>query len=390
MNYKVGGDMENFVFYNPTRIVFGKDTIRKVAELIPPDKKILMTYGGGSIKRNGVYDQVIKALEGRQLLEFGGIEPNPKYETLMRAVEICRKENVEFLLAVGGGSVIDGTKFIAVATYYENSDPWDIVVKAISPKQAIPLGCILTLSATGSESNPYAVISRDSTQEKLPFESELVFPQFAIIDPQVQYSLPRRQIQNGIVDAFAHVMEQYMTYPVQAPLQDQFSEAIARTLIEYGPKALRQPRNYHIRATIAFCTTIALNGLIGLGVPQDWTTHMIAHELTAFYGLDHGQTLAIVMPAVWRHQKRFKRKKLEQFAERVWNVKGSKDKAEIAIKKTEMFFKSLGMKTRLSDFGIGSERFEEIANRFETRGLKLGERENIGAKQVLEILQLCL
>ncbi len=382
--------MQNFEFYNPTRIVFGKGTIQRVAELIPQGKKILMTYGGGSIKRIGVYDQIKQALKGRDLLEFGGIEPNPRYETLMKAVEICRRENVEFLLAVGGGSVLDGTKFIAVATYFEGGEPWDILAKKVAPTRAIPLGCVLTLSATGSESNPFAVISREATSEKLAFSSALVYPAFSIIDPEVQYSLPKRQIQNGIVDAFVHVMEQYVTYPVNAPLQDRFAEAIAKTLVEYGPRALRQPRNYNVRAVVCYCTTMALNGLIGCGVPQDWTTHMIGHELTAFYGLDHGQTLVIVLPAVWRHQKRGKQKKLEQLAERVWGIRKARDKAEAAIKKTEEFFRSLGMKTRLSELGIGSEKFDEIAARFEGRGVKLGERQKIGPKEVREILELCL
>lgn len=383
--------MQNFVYHNPTKLVFGKGTIGQLAELITADLKVLMTYGGGSIKRNGVYDQVKQALKGRQLLEFGGIEPNPRYETLMKAVELCRREQVQFLLAVGGGSVLDGTKFIAVATFYEQGDPWDILLKRATPTRALPIGCVLTLPATGSESNPFAVISRDSTREKLAFSSPLVYPTFSIIDPQTHYSLPRRHVQNGIADAFVHVMEQYVTYPADAPLQDRFAEGIARTLIEYGPKALQYPRNYNVRATVALCCTLALNGLIGCGVPQDWTTHLIGHELTAFYGLDHAQTLVVVLPAVWRHQKRAKRQKLEQLAERVWDIKKAKDKAEAAIRKTEEFFRSaLGMKTRLTEYGIGPEKFEEIAARFDTRGLKLGERKSIGRKQVVEILKLSL
>jgi len=383
--------MENFVYQNPTKLVFGKGTIAKVAELIPIESKVLMTYGGGSIKRNGVYEQVVRALKGRPLLEFGGIEPNPRYETLMKAVELCRREHVRFLLAVGGGSVLDGTKFIAVATFYDAGDPWDILSKHATPTRALPIGCVLTLPATGSESNPFAVISRESTCEKLAFSSPLVYPTFSIIDPETHYSLPRRQVQNGIADAFVHVMEQYLTYPANAPVQDRFAEAIARTLIEYGPKALRQPRNYNVRAAVALCSTLALNGLIGCGVPQDWTTHLIGHELTAFYGLDHGQTLVVLLPAVWRHQKRLKRKKLEQLAERVWDIKNAKDKAEAAIRQTEEFFRSaLGMKTRLSEYGIGPEKFQQIAARFDARGQKLGEHKAIGAKQVVEILKLSL
>ncbi|MCS7336614.1 MAG: iron-containing alcohol dehydrogenase [Verrucomicrobiae bacterium] len=383
--------MQNFVYHNPTKLVFGKGTIAQLSDLVPTGLKVLMTYGGGSIKRNGVYDQVKAALKGRDLIEFGGIEPNPRYETLMKAVEVCRREKVEFLLAVGGGSVLDGTKFIAVAAFYEAGDPWDILAKNAKPTRALPIGCVLTLPATGSESNPIAVISREATREKLAFSTPLVYPTFSIIDPETHYSLPRRQVQNGIADAFVHVMEQYLTYPADAPVQDRLAEGIARTLIEYGPKVLRQPRNYNARAAIALCSTLALNGLIGCGVPQDWTTHLIGHELTAFYGLDHAQTLVILLPAVWRHQKRAKRKKLEQYAERVWEVKRAKDKAEAAIRKTEEFFRTgLGMKTRLSECGVGTERFEEIAARIEARGLRLGEHKSIGRKEIVEILKLSL
>ncbi|MCX7722483.1 MAG: iron-containing alcohol dehydrogenase, partial [Verrucomicrobiae bacterium] len=247
--------MQNFVYHNPTKLVFGKGTIAQLSDLVPTGLKVLMTYGGGSIKRNGVYDQVKAALKGRDLIEFGGIEPNPRYETLMKAVEVCRREKVEFLLAVGGGSVLDGTKFIAVAAFYEAGDPWDILAKNAKPTRALPIGCVLTLPATGSESNPIAVISREATREKLAFSTPLVYPTFSIIDPETHYSLPRRQVQNGIADAFVHVMEQYLTYPADAPVQDRLAEGIARTLIEYGPKVLRQPRNYNARAAIALCST---------------------------------------------------------------------------------------------------------------------------------------
>jgi NADP-dependent alcohol dehydrogenase len=381
--------MHNFTYYNPTKIVFGKGTIRNVAGLIPAGEKVLMTYGGGSIKGNGVYDQVIRALEGRTVLEFGGIEPNPKYETLMKGVEICRQERVGFLLAVGGGSVLDGTKFMALAVFYEAGDPWDILARRAPASKALPIGCVLTLPATGSEMNGNSVISRNSTREKLAFMNPFIYPRFSILDPETTFTLPMRQIQNGICDAFAHVMEQYMTYPANAPLQDRQAEGILMTLIEEGPKALREPRDYHARANLMWCCTQALNGLIGCGVPQDWATHMISHELTAFFGLDHAQTLVIVMPAVWKHQKEAKAQKLIQYAQRVWGVRNGDDPAALAIQKTEEFFRSLGMKTRLSEWGIGSEKFEEIACRFERRGMKLGEHGVIGRKEVIEILQLC-
>lgn len=383
--------MNNFIYCNPVKIVFGKGEIARLSELVPSDRKILMTYGGGSIKRNGVYDQVKKALAGRNMLEFGGIEPNPRYETLMKAVEICKKKGIDFLLSVGGGSVLDGTKFIAAAAMYEDGDPWIILAKRLSPTKAIPLGCVLTLPATGSEMNTFAVISRESTKEKLAFSSPAVYPQFSILDPETTFTLSTEQTANGIVDAFTHVMEQYLTYPVYAPLQDRQAEGILLTLIEEAPKVLKNPCDYNARAAIMWCATQALNGLIACGVPQDWSTHMIGHELTAFYGLDHARTLAIVLPAVLRHQLKNKEQKLRQYAERIWGISPDKPSAAIeAIDKTEQFFRSVGMKTKLSENGIGRERFEDIANRFRTRGARLGEHQAIGPEQVIEILNLCL
>lgn len=382
--------MENFAYHNPVKLVFGRGTIPQVAELIPPQARILMTYGGGSIKRNGVYEQVTQALAGRALLEFGGIEPNPRYETLMKAVQLCRQQPVDFLLAVGGGSVLDGTKFIAVATLYQDGDPWDILAKDAAPQAALPLGCVLTLPATGSEMNMYAVISRESTREKLAFGHPLVYPRFSILDPETTYTLPERQTANGIVDAFAHVMEQYLTFPQEAPLQDRLAEAVLATLIEEGPKALQWPRDYAVRANVMWAATNALNGWLGLGVKQDWTTHMIGHELTALYGLDHGQTLAVVMPAVWKHQKAAKEQKLIQYGERVWGIREGPDRAGQAIARTEQFFRSLGVQTRLSEYGVGADRFDEIGRRLEARGERLGEHGKIGRKEVVEILNLAL
>ncbi len=383
--------MNNFIYQNPVKIVFGKGQIAKLPELIDADKTILMTYGGGSIKRNGVYDQVKKALAGRKLLEFGGIEPNPRYETLMKAAEVCKKENVSFLLSVGGGSVLDGTKFIALAAKYKAGDPWDILAKQASANESIPLGCILTLPATGSEMNSGFVISREATKEKLAAFNPNVYPIFSILDPETTFTLSKEQTANGIVDAYVHVMEQYMTYPVYAPLQDRQSEAILLTLIEEAPKVMENPQDYNVRASIMWAATHALNGLIACGVPQDWATHMIGHELTAFYGLDHGKTLAIVLPAILRHQLKNKEQKLLQYGKRVWNINPTKpDAAMKAIEKTEKFFRSVGMKTKLSENGIGKERFNEIADRFKKRGMRLGEHQAIGPEQVVEILNLCL
>jgi NADP-dependent alcohol dehydrogenase len=380
--------MDNFEYQNPVKIVFGKNAIAKLGELVPARRKILMTYGGGSIKSNGVFAAVKKALAGRTLIEFGGIEPNPRYETLMKAVEICREKKVNYLLSVGGGSVLDGTKFIALAAQFSAGDPWDILAKSAPATEALPIGCVMTLPATGSEMNCFAVVSRESTHEKLALANPLVFPQFSVLDPETTFTLPVQQTRNGVVDAFIHVMEQYMTRPANAPLQDRQSEAILHTLVEEGPKVLSAPENYDARANIMWCATQALNGLIACGVPQDWTTHMIGHELTALHGLDHAQTLAVVLPAVWKHEKQAKAAKLAQYGKRIWGVDGA-NAADLAIEKTEGFFRSLGMKTRLSEYGVDGKNYEEIGNRIEKRGVKLGENQAIGKKEVIEILELC-
>jgi len=380
--------MENFEFFNPVKILFGKGQIAKLRGAVPAGARLLVTYGSGSIKRNGVYDQVMAALEGHTVSEFDGIEPNPAYETLMKAVEVVKRERIDFLLAVGGGSVLDGTKFTAAAARFEG-EPWDILAKHAPVNTAVPLGAVLTLPATGSEMNFFAVISRAGTQEKFPFSSPLVYPKFSIIDPQVTFTLPARQVGNGIVDAFAHVLEQYLTYPANAPLQDRFAESILLTLIEEGPKTLANPADYNSRANLCWCATMALNGLIGLGVPQDWTTHMVGHELTALRGLDHGQTLAVVFPAVLAERKQAKRAKLLQYAERVWGLRtGAEDeKIDQAIESTRAFFESVGVKTRLKDYGVAPDVVESVCKRLADRGwTTLGERQDIGPKQVEAIL----
>jgi NADP-dependent alcohol dehydrogenase len=384
--------MQAFTYRNPTRIAFGKGTIAQLQDLIGPQERVLMTYGGGSIRRNGVYDQVQQALSGRGLLEFGGIQPNPLYETLMKAVKLVKEERVSFLLAVGGGSVLDGTKFIAAAAEFQGSDPWDILAKNAPVKTAVPLGTVLTLPATGSESNGFAVISRQATREKLAFGSEACYPQFAILDPAVTLSLPPEQVRNGIVDAFVHVLEQYITYPVNSPLQDRQAEAILRTLTEEGPKTLANPQDYDARANLVWSATQALNGWLGQGVPQDWSTHMIGHELTAFFGIAHAQSLAIVLPSLFRHETTPKRAKLAQFARRVWNANEPDDAkaAALAVAGTEEFFHSLGMKTRLADCGISPpEAAKMVSTRFRSRGLKLGEHQAIDAAVAAEILLAC-
>ncbi len=314
--------MLNFTYHNPVNIVFGKGAIAELPKLVPAGAKVLMTCGGGSIKRNGVYQQVIRAMQGRSMLEFAGIEPNPRYETCLRAVALAQAEGIDFLLAVGGGSVIDGTKFIAAAVAYQGADPWDMLLDSSRvPPNPLPLGCVLTLPATGSEMNGGAVISREATREKLFFVTPQTLPRFSILDPETTYSLPPRQVANGIVDAWVHTTEQYLTYPVDAPLQDRQAEAILLTLLDEGPKALADPQNYAVRANVMWSATQALNGLIGCGVPQDWATHMIGHELTALYGIDHAQSLALVLPGVLRCQKQRKRAKLLQYGDRIWGLR---------------------------------------------------------------------
>ncbi len=382
--------MNNFQFHNPTRILFGEGQIAELAKLIPAKARVLFLYGGGSIKKNGVYDQVVKALEGKTWFEFSGIEPNPHYETLMKAVELVKKEKIDFLLPVGGGSVIDGTKFVAAAVPFKG-EPWDILEKHAPISEALPLGCVLTLPATGTESNGNSVVTKAATQEKLSFGSPLVYPQFAILDPTTTYTLPPRQIANGAVDAFVHIMEQYLTYPVDAKVQDRFAEGLLMTLIEEGPRSLKEPTNYAVRANVMWAATMALNGLIGVGVPQDWATHMIGHELTAMHGLDHAQTLAVVLPAVMQHQRRAKRDKLLQYGRRVWNLHLADEEALIdaAIAHTKAFFETMGTPTTLSGYGVDRESIPKLVAMLEKHGLKsLGEHGRIDLQASQEILEL--
>jgi len=372
--------MNNFVLHTPTRILFGQGQIAHLAAEIPADSKVLLTFGGGSVKNNGVMDQVYSALQGFDVQEFGGIEPNPSYETLMQAVEVVKREKITFLLAVGGGSVLDGTKFIAAAAFYPQ-DPWHILqTGGAEIEQALPIGSVLTLPATGSESNRSAVITRRATHDKQAFRNNHVFPRFAVLDPVYTYSLPPRQIANGVVDAFVHTIEQYLTYPVDARVQDRFAEGLLLTLIEEGPRALAEPENYDVRANVMWSATMALNGLIGAGVPQDWATHMLGHELTALHGLDHAQTLAIVLPSLMNVKRDTKREKLLQFAERIWGInEGSEDRRiDGAIAATRSFFEQMGVPTRFSDYQLDGSSIPALLAKLEEKGLTaLGERQDI-------------
>jgi NADP-dependent alcohol dehydrogenase len=380
--------MNNFEYANPVRILFGKGQIAKIGSLIPQGSRVLITYGGGSIRKNGVLDQITGALKSFTVFEFGGIEANPVYETLMKAVAVVKVEKIDFLLAAGGGSVVDGTKFIAAAALYEGADPWEILSRQEAVTKTVPLGAVITLPATGSEMNPMAVITRHSTQEKLA--NSFAFPQFSVIDPEATFSLPPRQVGNGIVDTFAHVLEQYLTYPANAPVQDRFAESILLTLLEIGPKTYADPNDYDARAALCWASTQALNGWIGQGVPQDWSTHMIGHEITALTGMDHGQTLAVVFPAIMEFGREFKRAKLLQYAGRVWGVRsGAEDeRIDAAIAKTRAFFESVGVPTRFKAYGVnGAEIAPKIAERFAKRGWAgLGESHKVTPESVPVIL----
>lgn len=386
--------MTNFELYNPTNYVFGKGQIAKLPDLVTKGNKVLLAYGGGSIFKNGVYDQVKTALKDYEIVEFGGIEPNPRYETLMKAVQIIREQNIDFILAVGGGSVIDGVKFISAAVKFEG-DTKKILYERLLIKdlsQVIPFGTVLTLPATGSEMNSGAVITINESQEKLAFGGSALFPKFSICDPTVIESLPKKQIQNGIVDAYTHVLEQYLTYPHDALLQDRIAESILQTLVEIGPSVVENPSDYKLASNFMWCATMALNGLIQKGVPSDWATHMIGHELTALYEIDHARTLAIIGPNLYRVMFETKKDKLAQYGERVFGITGStiEDKAEQAIEKTTEFLHKMGMLTRLSE---NTDNFEGtsdfIVKRFEERGWKaLGEKQNITPEKVRAIVEM--
>lgn len=385
--------MLNFELYNPVKLVFGKGEIEKLSTLIPKESKILVAYGGGSIFKNGIYDQVKTALEGFDVVEFGGIEANPYFETLMKAVEIIREQKIDFILAVGGGSVIDGVKFISAAAKFEGN-PLDILQKRIIFKEGanvVPFGTVLTLPATGSEMNSGSVVSIKATQEKRDFGGSAMFPKFSICDPTVIASLPKRQLQNGVIDAYVHVLEQYITYPHQAYLQDRIAESILQILLEVGPKVAENPTDYALASNFMWSCTMALNGLIQKGVPSDWATHMIGHELTALYNIDHARTLAIIGPNLFRVLFETKKEKLSQYGKRVFQLTGTDEEiARKAIEATVAFYHTMGMKTKISENASNIENTADfIVSRFEERGWKaLGERQNITLEKLREIVEL--
>jgi NADP-dependent alcohol dehydrogenase len=383
--------MLNFELYNPTNLVFGKGQIEKLGQLVPKGAKVLLAYGGGSIFKNGIHEQVINNLKGHEIVEFSGIEANPHFETLMKAVAIVKEQKIDFILAVGGGSVIDGVKFISGAVNYAG-DPIEILQKRILIKEnAVPFGTVLTLPATGSEMNSGAVVTIEATKEKLAFGGSALFPKFSICDPTVIQSLPKRQLQNGVVDAYTHVMEQYLTYPHEGYLQDRIAEGILQTLIEVGPKVVENPKDYALASNFMWSCTMALNGLIQKGVPSDWATHMIGHELTAMYGIDHARTLAVIAPSLYKVMFETKKGKLAQYGKRIFNLTGTDDEiANEAINKTVEFFHTMGMDTKLSDYTKDYDKTADfIVNRFDERGWKgLGEKQNITLEKVKSIVEM--
>ena len=385
--------MKNFDFHNPTEILFGKGRIEDLNDHVPADAKVLIIYGGGSAERTGVLTQVRTALADRTLVEFGGIEPNPRYATTLNAVKAIADNDITFLLAVGGGSVIDATKFIAMAALYAG-DPWEILTAGSTKvTQAMPFGTVLTLPATGSEMNNGGVITNPEKVAKLPFRSPHCYPIFSVLDPELTYTLPARQIANGAVDAFVHIVEQYLTYPSGAHVQDGFAESLLRTIIELGPKALETPEDYDIRASLMLTATLALNGLIGAGVPQDWASHMIGHEITALNDTDHARTLAVILPSLLNDQRGHKHEKLLQYARNVWGINEGSDAVRIdaAIDATRAFFEQLGIKTHLSDYDIATPEIELIVSALQEHGMTaLGEHKDITPTDVRRILEASL
>ncbi|WP_299802756.1 iron-containing alcohol dehydrogenase [uncultured Shewanella sp.] len=382
--------MYSFDYYNPTHISFGEGKIAELDNLVPQDAKVLVLFGGNSAKSTGTLDEVKAALKQRDVVEFGGIEANPTYETLMQAVEVVKQQDIDFLLAVGGGSVIDGTKFVAAAALFEG-EPWDILLSwGAKVTQAMPFGTVLTLPATGSEMNSASVVTRKSLQAKLSFMSNHVFPKFSVLDPSKTFTLPERQVANGVVDAFIHITEQYLNYPVNAPVQDRFAEGLLQTLIELGPKALSEPKDFDVRANLMWVATMALSGVIGKGVPHDWATHMIGHEITVLYGVDHARTIAMILPGMLDVRREAKQEKLLQYANRVWGInQGSKDEIiDAAISKTREFFEAMGIQTRLSDYDLDSSSIDAIISKLEAHGMTaLGEKQDVDLAMSRKILE---
>lgn len=380
--------MLNFTYENPTKIVFGRNKVVDLKELVPAQAKVMITYGGNSAERSGLLDEVRSVIGERIVSEFGGITANPKFERLIEALPIIKEQHVDFLLAVGGGSVIDGTKFIAAAAMLPaNQDPWTLLSEHAKIEVALPLGTILTLPATGSEMNGNAVVSRLSTGQKLDMHGILLYPRFSILDPEYTFSLPPRQIANGIVDSFVHVAEQYLTYPVKADISDRFAESVIAVLLEQGPQTFKNPHDYESRANFMWAATMALNGLIAAGVPEDWATHYIGHQITALKGIDHGRTLAAILPSLLRYDQKNKQEKILQLGNRVLGTTTVED----TIKAIENFFLSLDVPVSLKAYDFTAADVEAVIHTLQISGLTaLGEKKQFGLDDVRAILEMAM
>ncbi|MFD1416465.1 iron-containing alcohol dehydrogenase [Oceanobacillus jeddahense] len=386
--------MENFIYHNPTKLIFGQGQIEKLSgEIQPYGSRILMVYGGGSIKRNGIYDRVLEELKkiNAKVFELSGVEPNPRISTVREGVRICREQKIDFILAIGGGSTIDCTKAIAVGAVTD-ADMWDVVTKKEKPAGALPFGTILTLAATGSEMNSGSVITNWETNEKHGWGSPYTYPKFSILDPVHTFSVPRDQTIYGLVDMMSHVLEHYFHHEDNTPIQDRWCEGILLTLIDVGPRLLADPENYAYRSTAMLGGTLALNNMLNLGYRGDWATHNLEHAVSAVHDIPHGGGLAILFPNWMRHVldesnvHRFK-----QLAVRVFDVdtRGKSDKvvALEGIDRLREFWNELGAPSRLADYDIDASTLEEMAEKTVVANPTFGNYRALTKKDSLEIFK---
>lgn len=387
--------MQNFTYQNPTKLIFGKDQVEQLKVEVPQyGKKVLLVYGGGSIKRSGLYDRVLRVLNeiGAQVFELAGVEPNPRVSTARKGIDLCKREGIEFLLAVGGGSVIDCTKLIAAGTKY-NGDAWDFVTGKAEAKTALPFGVVLTLAATGSEMNCGSVITNWETNEKYGWGSPAIFPKFSILDPVNTFTVPKNQTVYGMVDMMVHVCEHYFHLEDNTPLQDRMCEGLLRTVIETAPKLINDLDNYDYRATILYCGTMALNGMLSMGFAGDWATHDLEHAVSAVYDIPHGGGLAILFPNWMKHNLTIKPERFKQFAVRVFDVDPKGKTAEEAglegIQKLRDFWTSVGAPSRLADYDIDDSKLELMADKAMANGA-FGHFKQLNREDVVAIYRSSL
>ncbi|ASB90539.1 iron-containing alcohol dehydrogenase [Bacillus sonorensis] len=387
--------MDNFTYWNPTKLIFGRGEVEKLADEVKNyGRNVLLVYGGGSIKRNGLYDQVVSILEkaGVNVHELAGVEPNPRVATVNKGAAICKEKGIDFLLAVGGGSVIDCTKAIAAGAKYDG-DAWDIVTKKHIPTEALPFGTVLTLAATGSEMNSGSVITNWETNEKYGWGSPLVFPKFSILDPVNTFSVPKDHTIYGIVDMMSHVFEQYFHHTKNTPYQDRMCESLLKTVIETAPKLIEDLENYELRETILYTGTIALNGMLSMGARGDWATHNIEHAVSAVYDIPHAGGLAILFPNWMKHTLSENVGRFKQLAVRVFDIdvtgKTDREVALAGIEKLSEFWTSLGAPNRLADYDITDEKLDVIADKAMANG-EFGRFKTLNKEDVVSILKASL